>query len=167
MTLRRSEGGIALKFAMRLTQFTDFALRVLIHAGVTPEPWLTVKVTASAFGQLSVDHVGKVVNHLAQEGWLEARRGRGGGFRLAVDPEQISILAVIRSCEPDFLLVECFEESTSQCPLTQVCTLTKVLSEAQLAFFQSLEPYSLADLLGKRRSLYAARLAVQDKKSKP
>ena len=80
---------------MRLTAFTDYSLRVLIHLGVQPEHRATISEVADAFG-ISRNHLVKVVHFLSKEGLLANTRGRSGGMRLAVAPRQVNIAAVVR-----------------------------------------------------------------------
>lgn len=130
---------------MRLTQFSDFALRVLMYAASKPEKLLTIEETARAYG-ISRAHLMKVVNQLIRDGFLTAIRGRSGGFRLGRDPSEIRVGQVVRLTEPDFAMVECFT-CDNKCVITSSCGLKKLLAEALQAFFTKLDETSLKDLL--------------------
>jgi Rrf2 family nitric oxide-sensitive transcriptional repressor len=77
-------------------------------------------------------------------------RGKGGGMRLAREPEQINLGELVRSVEPDFMLVECMA-SGSACTLAGKCGLTRIFSGALDAFMQQLDGQTLADVLPKPR----------------
>ncbi|MDA5192546.1 Rrf2 family transcriptional regulator [Govanella unica] len=136
---------------MQLTQFTDYALRVLIYLGVKQGD-ATIGEIVDSYG-ISKNHLTKVVHSLARLGFVQSTRGKGGGIRLAMRPEDISVAAVVAATEPNFNLVECFELGASHCPLVPSCLLKRALHEANQAFLTSLERHSLADLLGNRREL--------------
>jgi Rrf2 family nitric oxide-sensitive transcriptional repressor len=130
---------------MRLTAMTDYALRVLMYAAHRRDRLCTILEVAEAH-RISEAHLMKVTHRLAQGGWLETLRGRGGGMRLARPPEQINLGAVVRSIEPDFALVECFAPG-STCRLTGRCGLSRLLDQALNEFMRHLDRHSLADVL--------------------
>ncbi|HET7606385.1 MAG TPA: Rrf2 family transcriptional regulator [Sphingomicrobium sp.] len=138
---------------MRLTTFSDYALRVLMYAAAADDCLVTVGETASAYG-ISRTHLMKVVNALTRAGYLKAVRGRSGGFTLAKKPEAINLGEVVRVTESDFTLVECFAPG-SRCIITNCCRLPDVLNEALNAFIDTLGRYTLADLMLPRRDFLA------------
>jgi Rrf2 family transcriptional regulator, nitric oxide-sensitive transcriptional repressor len=141
---------------MRLTDWTDYTLRVLMYCGVQgSERLVTIAEMAQNYG-ISRHHLTKIVNALARQGLLETVRGRSGGVRLAQPPGQIRLGAVVRAAEPDFRLVECFDKATNTCPLTAVCQLKRVLRGALDAYLAELDHVTLADLLPPGRSMSRA-----------
>ena len=114
---------------MRLTAFSDYALRVLMYAAARDGRLITIDETAGVYG-ISRAHLMKVVNALAHEGFIETVR----------------LGDVLRATEPDFALVECFS-SGNQCLISPRCRLRGALNEALAAFIGTLDRYTLADLL--------------------
>ncbi len=134
---------------MRLTLFSDYALRVLLYAA-SQERLVTIAEIADAY-RISRHHLVKVTQLLVQIGMIESVRGRNGGLRLAQPPKDINVGALVRETEPDFTLVECFDPETNTCAIAPVCDLKRVLHEAQAQFLDVLDGYSLEDLLANRR----------------
>jgi Rrf2 family nitric oxide-sensitive transcriptional repressor len=130
---------------MRITQHTDYALRVLIYAGGNPGRLVTIAEIAERFG-VSRTHLMKVVNQLVRAGFLAGHRGKGGGLRLARPPEEIRVGQVVRATEPDFKLVECFG-AEGGCLLDPGCRLKRALGEALESFLAVLDRETLADLI--------------------
>lgn len=131
---------------MRMTQFSNFAIRVLMYAGLNESRPSAAPEMARAYN-VSYDHLKKAAAELCRLGYLTTVRGRAGGFRLAKRPEDICIGEVIRQTEGNVILVECFDPATNGCPLLNVCQLRIALQEALQAFFAALDRYTLADLI--------------------
>jgi len=130
---------------MRLSDYTDYTLRVLICCAHQGEQLLTIAQIAQTL-QVSKNHLMKVVNALARQGVLETTRGRGGGIRLLKAPSEIGIGDVLRRSETDFRLVECFDANTDTCTLTPGCRLRGLLHRALQAYFKELDAMTLADI---------------------
>ncbi|MCJ1901434.1 MULTISPECIES: Rrf2 family transcriptional regulator [Paracoccus] len=129
---------------MRLTRYTDYAMRVLLYLGREPERLCSIGEIAQAYG-ISQNHLMKVINDLVHAGFLASLRGRNGGIRLARPPAEINIGALVRHTEDDFDLVGC-----GTCIIAPACGLTSVLDEAMAGFMAVLDGCSLADVLARR-----------------
>lgn len=136
---------------MHITQYTDYALRVLLYLGAAPERLATIGEIAERYA-ISRSHLMKVVNQLVQDGVIEGLRGKGGGIRLAKPASDIWLGPLVRSLEPEMVLVDCFR-SDSQCVINGQCRLKGVFAEALSAFMAVLDRYSLADLLAEPQPL--------------
>jgi Rrf2 family nitric oxide-sensitive transcriptional repressor len=139
---------------MHLTQFSDYSLRVALYLACHPEKAVSVDEISRAFG-ISRHHLVKVVQTLTELGVVEGRRGRGGGMRLAMRPEEINVGWLIRRAEPHFNLVECFDPETNTCPIAAACGLKGALFRARQAFLNVLDEYFLDQFLTRRSELIA------------
>lgn len=137
---------------MQLTTFSDYALRVLVYLGLQQDRLTTIAEIAGAY-KISENHLMKVVHHLAQQGYVETIRGKGGGLRLAHAPELIVIGRVIRSTEGETSLLDCLDSPQIVCCIQPSCRLMGILNEASAAMFAVFDKYTLADLLQTRVSL--------------
>jgi Rrf2 family nitric oxide-sensitive transcriptional repressor len=139
---------------MKLTLFTDYSIRVLLYLGTRPERLCSIAEIARGY-RISQNHLMKVVNKLAREGYVESVRGRGGGIRLGRVPEAINLGALVRDTEDGFDLADC-----GGCVVAPACGVTGVLGEALEAFLAVLDRYTLADMLSSRLRL--AELLMAD-----
>lgn len=139
---------------MRLTRFSDNALRCLMVLGLEPTQCITVHAIAQRMN-MSYEHLVKIVQRLAELGYVETVRGRHGGVRLARPAEQIRLGQLIQQTEENLTLVECFDPETNTCPIAPACRLAGVLDEALAAFLQVLDRKTLADALQPREQLVA------------
>jgi Rrf2 family nitric oxide-sensitive transcriptional repressor len=144
---------------VQLTRYSDYSLRVLIYLAVRPDERATIDEIAQAYG-ISRSHLMKVVHELGRGGFLSTVRGRGGGFQLARPPDEIGVGDVVRYTEGTLELVECFDPKTSACRIDAACGLRGVLEEALDAFLETLDGYTLADLVARRRKPLARLLGV-------
>lgn len=131
--------------SMRLTQFSDFSLRILMYAAMREGRLITIEETAALYG-ISRTHLMKVTNLLTRHGFLKSVRGRSGGLMLARAPAQIGLGDVIRATEPDFAMVECFS-TDGRCLVTPSCRLKGIVGESLAAFLAVFDRHSLADLV--------------------
>jgi Rrf2 family transcriptional regulator, nitric oxide-sensitive transcriptional repressor len=130
---------------MRLTLSTDYALRTLIYLGAERDGLATITEIAGAF-DISKAHLMKVVNRLSQQGYIETVRGKGGGIRLAHQPEAVCVGDVVRDAGEELAVMNCLANS-GVCTIERCCILRKALREATEAFLAVLDNYTLADLL--------------------
>ena len=153
---------------MQLTSFTDYALRVLVYLAMKPGRIVSTAEISRSYG-VSQYHLGKVVHRLGRSGWVELRRGRGGGVRLNKTPDEIRIGDVVRDLEPSMRLVECFDLETNRCPIAPVCGLAPALERALESFLATLNESTLADVVKDRidhlRAAYDATIAAGAKSS--
>ncbi len=167
---------------MKLTNYSDYALRSLIYLAVKPDPQAlaTISDIADSY-QISKSHLTKIIHQLGQLGYIETIRGKNGGIRLAHAPEEINLGILIKQIEPDFALVECFAATVPKldnveqsglpiklidqtasdsslpfkqgCVISPVCRLKGVFFEALTAFVTVLEGFTLADIITNKIEL--------------
>lgn len=136
---------------MKLTRYTDYAMRVLMHLGTRDDGQggglSSIAEIARAY-DISQNHLMKVVQDLGRAGFVETVRGRHGGIRLGRKPEEINLGELVRHTEAGFDLVDC-----AHCVIAPACGLTGVLAEATRAFLAVLDKYTLVHLLDRRSQL--------------
>ena len=137
---------------MRISTFTDYALRVLIQAAIRHPQKVTVDEVAQAYG-ISRNHLIKVIHALGHAGFIVTQRGRSGGFTLARPADRISVAEVVKFGEDDRPIAECFAAETNACVITPACRLKGMLAEAQRGFYAVLGKYSLADICARPEAL--------------
>ncbi|MDO8283374.1 MAG: Rrf2 family transcriptional regulator [Rhodoferax sp.] len=133
---------------MRLTTYTDYALRTLMYLAVNRDRLVTIQDIASLHS-ISKNHLTKVVHHLGQIGIVATVRGRNGGLKLGLEPADINIGAVVRQTETDFHMAECFHKENNRCVYASACVLEDVLGAATAAYLKVLDGVTLHDLVQK------------------
>lgn len=134
---------------MQLTVHTDYGLRVLLYLAHFPEKRVGTEEISTAYG-ISKNHLVRVVQTLAEGGFVKVTVGRTGGVQLGRPPAEIRLGEVVRKTEPSFRLVECHDMEHNTCPIVPVCSLKSILDHALELFIQDLDRYTLADLAQDR-----------------
>ena len=147
---------------MRLTMYTNYALRTLVCAALKKSDLCKIQEVADAFN-ISRPHIVKCVHQLGQWGYLQNVRGRSGGFRLAKPAQDITVGEIVRLTEDSLDLVECFNPETNTCPLISVCKLSQLFKKATTNFLAELDAVTLADVTEHPNELLDALLAFADK----
>ena len=159
---------------MRLTNYSDYALRTLMYLAVMPNPHelATIADIAESY-QISKSHLTKIIHQLAQLGYIDSVRGKNGGIRLAKSPASINLGEVVRHTEADFAIVPCLLDSgevkktaskqaeseavksdnQKACFISPTCQLQHIFAEATQAFVQVLSNYTLADITQNQNEL--------------
>lgn len=141
---------------MKLTAFSDIALRVLLLMGGLPEgTLLSTQRIAEGVGA-PYHHVTKTVAKLRSMGLLVSQRGRSGGVSVTEEGLRTSLGSVLRELEANTAMVEC-EADEASCPLNHGCRLRAALGRAREAFYRELDEVTIADLVNERQ---ASRVAV-------
>jgi Rrf2 family transcriptional regulator, nitric oxide-sensitive transcriptional repressor len=152
---------------MRLTDYTDYTLRVLMFCALHPERSVTIAELADSHA-VSKNHLMKIVNDLARQGLLQTTRGRGGGLRLLKPAADIRIGDVVRQTETDFRLVECFDSAHDTCTLTPNCQLKGVFGKALQSYLDELDKVTLADVTRARPAATGdVRISIKGLQRKP
>jgi len=133
---------------MRLTVFSDYTMRVLICLALSDKKLTQIGDIAQAY-DVSKAHLVKVVQFLNAQGYVETVQGKNGGIRLIARPASINVGSVIRVCERDSALVQCFKKKPTEnrCRIKKACLLRGIFESATEAFYAELDRYTLADLL--------------------
>jgi Rrf2 family nitric oxide-sensitive transcriptional repressor len=132
---------------MKLTRYTDYAVRVLIHLATRDDGLSSIAEIARLY-DISQSHLMKVVQDLGHCGYVETVRGRNGGIRMGRAAADINLGELVRHTEGSFDLVDC-----PNCLIAPACGLPPILAEATAAFIAVLDKYTIADLLGRRSRL--------------
>ncbi|AET89419.1 MULTISPECIES: Rrf2 family transcriptional regulator [Caballeronia] len=142
---------------MRLTDYTDYALRVLLYLSVRPSGLSTIQEISDAYG-ISKNHLMKIVQQLGELGWVETVRGRNGGLRIAARTNDLTIGEIVRKTESDFAIVGCFAErdtAAQRCVIQPHCRLRGVLAAARDAFLAELDKHTIGELAHPANELAA------------
>lgn len=128
---------------MQLNKFTDYALRILLYVARPSDVPYTIADIAKDL-HVSQNHLVKVVHFMGKQYWIVTIRGKGGGIRLNPDARNIKLGEIVRILQGNHQIVEC---NTPPCVLRSQCGLKGILDQALESFYQSLDRYTLGEVL--------------------
>lgn len=124
-----------------------YALRVMVdlaeHRGAG---YIPMKEIADRQG-LSVKYMERIMPALTKRGLVEGSHGKGGGYRLSVDPDDCTVLDVLLAAGEDIVPVACLEGGESGCGRAAECRTLPVWKEyyrLTLEYFRGITLSSLA-----------------------
>lgn len=129
---------------MRLTDHTDYSLRVLIYLNQTNKSITLTELSENL--KISRNNLIKVSNQLAKLNYISSSRGRSGGISLNPKTKNVSLKKIISHTEESFNMAECFSIKGTSCTFVKVCKLKKKLALALDAFLDSLSETTLDDV---------------------
>ncbi|MFZ0478672.1 MAG: Rrf2 family transcriptional regulator [Terriglobales bacterium] len=130
---------------MQLTRATDYAVRIMIHLAILPEATRLAAPELARGINAPESFVSKILQQLVQHGLVTSYRGAGGGFQLAIPPEEISLLHVVEMMEGPLQINLCLPGESSCCRKSW-CGAHPVWNRAQDALKQMLASASIAQL---------------------
>jgi len=96
--------------------------------------------------RLPLSTVSKLLKELLQSGLLVSHRGTKGGYVLAREPQQISVLEIIAAIEGPMALTQCSTDVTGLCSLESDCPIKSNQQIINQAIRGVLEKVTLSDL---------------------
>ncbi len=111
------------------------------------EPAVSVLSIAERFN-LPVILLSKIMQQLKQQGYVESKKGRGGGYRLSRDLSKVGFVQFLSDLGEAVEMVTCIETDGSFCAQYDVCELKSPLRNGQMLVMDSLKNVTLRDALG-------------------
>jgi FeS assembly SUF system regulator len=132
---------------VRLGKLTDYGLVLMtcIARGSTM-PLRTARDLAVE-SRLPLSTVSKLLKQLLQSGLLTSHRGTKGGYILARDPQEISVVEIIAALEGPMALTECSTDVTGLCNLEPCCPIKTNQQIINQAVRGVLDKITLSDLV--------------------
>lgn len=134
-----------------ITMKTKYALKALCRLAMTqPGERVLIADIAEQEG-IPRKFLELILAELKQHGILQSRKGRGGGYTLAKNPDTITVASVLRVLDGPIAPVPCLSRTAYQrcaeCRDEQTCGVRLVLREAHAASVQVLEGTTIADMV--------------------
>jgi Rrf2 family protein len=129
-----------------ITRNTDYALRALCYISKQKD----VVTVAELVRTLGVPRpfMRKILQQLNKKGVLESYKGRGGGFKLKIAPEELYLFKIMRIFQGQVGLNGCFLKKDI-CPNKGKCVLRKKINSIEEDVLRQLKAINVASLVGR------------------
>jgi Rrf2 family protein len=144
---------------MRMGVGVEWALHCCVNLGFLRPGEAATAARLAAFHDLPAAYLNKQLQALARAGIVASVPGPGGGFRLARQPERLTLLDVVTAIEgpqPAFRCAEIRGQGPAGASGTSpaACTIDVAMRKAELAWRQALAGQTLADIMAALERSY-------------
>ena len=123
----------------------DYAARALIFMARANKPTVSVTQMQEAVG-VSRPFLRKILQKLHQTGILQAVKGKGGGFALARNPENIRLSDLVAVLQGPLKINDCIF-SKKLCQLHGACLLRHKIEAIEIKMLSEIEGITVKDLI--------------------
>ncbi|PLY01696.1 MAG: Rrf2 family transcriptional regulator [Desulfuromonas sp.] len=134
---------------MVITRATEYAVRTVVFLAQQEKNEIVLKKDICRTQDVTPAFLTKILQPLIKAGIVSSQRGVGGGFLLAKDPEQITLLDIFQAEEGQLKLNHCLVD-VDVCHRDAYCSAHEVWYEAQMQMAQVLKSYSVSDLVKRQ-----------------
>lgn len=135
---------------MVITRATEYAVRTVFYLAQQPKDEIVFKKDICRTQEVTPAFLTKILQPLIKMGIVSSQRGVGGGFLLARDPSEITILDILQAEEGLLKLNHCLVD-TDFCHRDGYCSAHEVWQEAQQKMAETLQSHTIADLVRREK----------------
>lgn len=107
--------------ALKISTKGRYAVRVLADLAKNNDGEYIALKTIAERQNISEKYLEAIISVFSKEGFVKGQRGKGGGYKLAIDPESITIKDVLTRVEGSLAPVACLEDGAEPCPKADDC----------------------------------------------
>jgi len=125
-------------------------VRTVLYLAQQPKNDIVLKKDICRTQEVTPAFLTKILQPLIKVGIVSSQRGVGGGFLLAKDPSEITMLDILQAEEGLLKLNHCLVD-TDFCHRDGYCSAHEVWQEAQQKMAEILKEYTIAELVSREK----------------
>ncbi|MDO9574602.1 MAG: Rrf2 family transcriptional regulator [Candidatus Contubernalis sp.] len=130
----------------------EYALKILIELVIAKDQGLIPSRHIAEKCGIPTNFIPQITSVLTKKGWILSSRGPGGGLRIAVVPEELTVLEVMEALDNRLTVKEClFAEKI--CSQSEVCPLFPLWKNIQQGIQDVVKSTTIADLVKDKQKL--------------
>ena len=133
---------------IRVTKLTDYGIGLMAYLAENSPEGLVTAPGLSEDMQLPLPTVRKILKILTKENLLVSQRGVNGGYSLARQPQEITLMDMVAALEGPMALTECSNGDPCGCEREEVCGLKENWSWVNSLLQNTLESFTLEQMAG-------------------
>ena len=133
---------------MRLTRAGEYAVRCVLYLSKKGKGILVSRKEIADHAVIPAHFLAKIAQDLAKAGMIEIRQGSRGGFRLLMDPKEITLLSVVETMIGEIYLNDCVVRPDS-CDASPGCAVHNVWMKARDQLRDTLRNVTFAQLVAQ------------------
>lgn len=138
---------------MQLSTKARYATRAMIELALNYES-VPIQLNDIACRQnISVKYLEQIMGPLRTRGFVRTQKGSRGGYHLAADPQEITLLDIVESVEGSLAPVACVDDEES-CDRTELCVTRSVWCRVKDAIEKELSSKTLAEMAAEQGKIY-------------
>jgi Rrf2 family protein len=134
-----------------IRRHTDYALRALVYLAARPGQIISAGEIAAS-EDMPVDFLQKIFQKFVKSGLVTSHRGAQGGFSLAKDPSQVTMLEVVETTQGHAAVNRCLLGKDG-CPRASRCSVRKSWLDVEKKLHNYMREITLQDLVREQQGL--------------
>ena len=114
---------------MKLTTLSRYGVRCLFDIAYYGAGESVRASQISRRQKISLNYIGQILLRLKRAELVKSKRGRSGGYTLALPPEEINLLTIMEAVEGPLCFIYCLKDNKS-CQLMDKCVTHDIWNEA-------------------------------------
>jgi Rrf2 family protein len=125
---------------------TDYAMRMLVYLAINGESGLVSAAVLAKTQKIPMDFAYKILQKLGKAKIVKSLKGPRGGFGLAQESRQITLLEVIETVQGPLIIRPCILDDDA-CSMRPSCPVSAKLCKLQKSLRESMQELTLAEII--------------------
>lgn len=134
---------------LKFTKRTEYALMAMREIALVKDGSIISAKEIAERNKIPFELLSKILQNLNRSNIIFSTQGIKGGYTLLKDPEIISLLEIIKAVEPNYQIVECFENNSNkyECSLLNCCQIRNPVAKLQKEIDKLLKATKLKNIM--------------------
>lgn len=138
---------------MKISTKGRYAIRVMIDLAEHNTGEFIPLMDIAKRQEISEKYLESIVVILSRNGFLISLRGKGGGYKLAKQPDQYTVGSILKLTESSLAPVACLDKKPNTCERVRECNTIKMWEGLEKVIDEYLEGITIADMMQENPGL--------------